>query len=88
MQVIYKYPLHVSFNPTKLTLPTYHEVLDIQLQNGEPVMWCVVNPECSETVDVTITVVGTGWEIEEDIGVYLRSWQAEDGYVYHAFYKI
>ena len=66
-------------------MPEKSEILDIQMQNGTPVMWALVDPE-SEEIEVKINTYGTGWEINNDAteDVYLATVQ-EGRLVWHFF---
>jgi 3-polyprenyl-4-hydroxybenzoate decarboxylase len=45
-------------------MPEKSEIMDIQMQNGKPVMWFLTNPESKE-IEVKINMYGTGWETHE-----------------------
>jgi hypothetical protein len=46
-------------------MPEKSEIMDIQMQNGKPVMWFLTNPESKE-IEVKINMYGTGWETHEN----------------------
>ena len=45
-----------------IKMPLKSEIMDIQFQNNNLVMWALVDPE-SEPIEVKINMYGTGWEI-------------------------
>ena len=46
---IFKYDLSFE-NRTFIRMPEDSEIMDIQIQNGKPVMWAMVDPESKEIV--------------------------------------
>ena len=59
--------------------------MDIQMQNGKPVMWFFTNPDGKE-IEVKINTYDTGWETHEDgtKDEYLST--VQDGeFVWHFF---
>lgn len=80
MKTIFKYELNV--HDVILKLPLGAEILNVQLQNGKPVLWALVNPE-NELVDRSICIVGTGWDVKGNMQ-YINTYM--DGYfVWHVF---
>ena len=66
-------------------MPEISKIMDIQMQNGKPVMWALVSPDTSE-IEVKINMYGTGWEIETGAfkDEYLST--VQDGeFVWHFF---
>lgn len=62
--------------------------LDVQVQNGNPVVWVLVNLE-KEPNKNKIVAWGTGWPVSEEIvtdRTYLGTGQV-DGFVWHYFVK-
>ena len=69
---IYKYPLSMVDNQT-ITLPNKAEVLKIALSRTvEPDLWlwAKVNPNNDLTLDLEVTIIGTGNPIPEEPGEY------------------
>ena len=66
-------------------MPEKSEIMDIQIQNGKPVMWFLTNPESKE-IEVKINTYGTGWEMHENASKdeYLSTVQ-DCGLVWHFF---
>jgi 3-polyprenyl-4-hydroxybenzoate decarboxylase len=66
-------------------MPQISEIMDIQMQGGNPVMWFLTNPESKE-IEVKINMYGTGWETHERASKdeYLST--VQDGkFVWHFF---
>ena len=94
MKVIYKYIL----NPGGITTLEgyFDQFLDAQVQDGNLVIWCVVNPYDKENGNIMpkngkknkfkFTCIGTGWPYQEEgIGDYCATVQMPDGLVWHIF---
>jgi 3-polyprenyl-4-hydroxybenzoate decarboxylase len=66
-------------------MPEKSEIMDIQMQNGKPVLWFLTNPESKE-IEVKINMYGTGWETHESASKdeYLSTVQDGD-FVWHFF---
>ena len=81
MKTIYKYPL--TSQDCTLHLPKDSEILTIKLQNENPTLWALVNPNTSELEERHICIVGTGWQVEDNMK-YITTYM--DGYfVWHVF---
>ena len=81
MKTIYKYQL--TSQVCTLTLPTGAEILTVKLQNEKPTLWAVVNPNTSEVEERHICIIGTGWQVEDNME-YITTYL--DGYfVWHVF---
>lgn len=84
MRTIYRYELPV-LGKNWVTLPGRYKVLDAQMQNGKPCVWCVVQTD-SGSSPVCFWVVGTGFDLDEfEVhGSYVATLQ--DGpYVWHVY---
>jgi hypothetical protein len=68
-----------------LKMPEKSEIMDIQMQNGKPVMWFLTEPDSKE-IEVRINIYGTGWEIQDNgtKDEYLATVQDGD-FVWHFF---
>jgi hypothetical protein len=66
MKTIYKYPLGSLRHDlvVEVEMPKGAKILDIQMQNGEPMLWAIVNPKHSLRKRV-FHVFGTGFEMED-----------------------
>jgi hypothetical protein len=84
MEMIWKYQIY-STEEQKLEMPWGSELLDIQIQNGEPYIWARVNPE-NRTIKREVYVIGTGHAHSEIKGQYVGTFQQQDGeLVFHVF---
>lgn len=82
----YKYSIDMSEMEFDLYLPIGAEVLDVQLQRGEPQMWALVDPNAPKERRHFI-IAATGQHIPEAIEEkvdYLATWQ-QGIYVWHIF---
>ena len=83
MKTVYKYELRSQ--DSSISLPEEAEILTVQLQNGIPTLWALVDPE-NELETRFISIVGTGWEVAETVK-YICTYM--DGpFVWHAFEMI
>lgn len=79
---IYKYVL--SKASTQLVhMPINAQIMDIQMQGGNPTMWAMVAPE-SEMIDVRIDMYATGEPLLDSDSQYLATVQDGD-FVWHFF---
>lgn len=82
MKTIHKYPLTIG-RIESLDLPERAEVLDVQMQNGRPMMWALV-----ETGNATelrhFAIFGTGHSLNGPPLRYIATVQ-EGPFVWHAF---
>ena len=83
MRSIYKYSL---LNPYTKIEGRIEKLLDVQIQNGVPVIWAIVDTELINR-KFYIYCYGTGWWLNEaEIrGDYLGTVQDNEGYVWHYF---
>ena len=81
---IFKYDLSFE-SRTFIRMPEDSEIMDIQIQNGKPVMWAMVDPESKEiVVRINRLFTGQGMQLEATHNEYLGTIQYE-GLVYHYF---
>ena len=81
MKTIYKYIL--DSQDCTLQLPKGSELLTVQLQNENLILWVLVNPNTNESEERHICIVGTGWDVEDNMK-YITTYM--DGYfVWHVF---
>lgn len=84
---IYKYPVHLD-DRFEIEMPEAAQILDVQVQQGKPVMWALVYPEAPK-VRRTFRLIGTGHPIEiEEWGrlAHLGTFQYANGtMVFHLF---
>jgi len=83
---IFKYQLEVGQTVHKI--PAGYFMLDVQVQNGIPCAWCIVDPNAADEIEVTFTVVGTGHPFDKNgVGQYLGTFQQQGGaLIWHVFY--
>jgi len=63
MRTIWKYPMHPGVN--ELTMPYGSQILDVQMQDGEPWMWTLVPDSCGPPETRTFKIYGTGHNVLE-----------------------
>ena len=85
MAVVYKYPLVVT-DRQLVTMPKEAKLMSVQVQNGTPCLWALVNPE-NPTEEVPILLYGTGHKIPDTENIaYIGTIQMPKyGLVLHAF---
>ena len=92
MKTIWKFPLKEVFKlvgePVYIELPIGLNPLTVQLQDGEPVFWAMVDTPAKLT-HMAVTVVFTGHPMPEsdDQWTYIGTVQL-DGYVRHVFVAV
>lgn len=75
MKKIFKYPLDADYDgmtarwePCKaMELPCGAQILSVDIQNGKPVMWALVNPD-APMEKRKIYISNTGGELPDDFG--------------------
>ena len=84
MRKIYKYELPV--NGGIITIKQcIIKILNIQEQNGTPIMWAIVDPDNEVVEPLKIVAIGTGWELPTGLENYLGTTQDKYGFVWHYF---
>lgn len=86
---IYKYPIT---DPSKIAIemPEDAEILTVQMQNGTPCIWALVNPD-NKTKERYFEVFGTGHPVYCDMGIdrkYINTFQMNGNLVFHLFERI
>ncbi len=85
MNRIYKYPVIVT-DEFNLTMPVGAKVLSVQVQNGSPQLWAMVDTSEPLSEIRSFRVIGTGHPIDSDPGVYIGTFQIHGGeLVLHLF---
>lgn len=82
---IFKYPLQIT-DSQKLEIPKHSTPLSLQVQDGKPTLWVMVDEEKPKT-PVTIICVGTGNPVPDELDIlgYLGTSQV-NGFVWHFFF--
>jgi hypothetical protein len=87
MKTIWKFPLEITDRPN-IPMPGGAEVLSVQVQNGNPCIWAIVNPE-SPPAARQFRILGTGHPIENlslSTDIFIGTFQLPSyGLVFHLF---
>ncbi len=85
MQTIWKFQFNTT-DEVNIKMPLGAEILTVQMQNGYPCLWAVVNPKNS-LVDRNFSIHGTGHPLPmRGVGNYIGTYQqAEGALVWHLF---
>jgi hypothetical protein len=81
MKTIWKWTLKPK---TEITMPKYSTILCVQMQDGEPQLWALVNPK-NLAVTRTFICYGTGHTLPDNPGEYVSTCQMSKGLVFHVF---
>jgi hypothetical protein len=89
-KVIYKYPIPLN-DTILLQLPKNAEILFVETQNGDPFIWCLINPEL-ELEPRYFYLYGTGHIIEDEEGyqkIYIGTFKLlNDSLILHLFERV
>ena len=89
-RTIWKYPLVIT-DYQLISIPTYGEILSVQVQNNIPCIWALVDPD-GEIELRGFEIYGTGHTIQFDMGVdrkYIGTFIThDDNLVWHLFERI
>lgn len=84
MKTIYKYQLQTT-DEQVIELPKYYQILSVQIQNGVPCMWVLVDPE-NEPDSTKIRIYGTGHQFDLKAWKFIDTYQLQGGaLVFHVF---
>lgn len=86
--IIWKYPLEITTDIQLIEIPKGAQILTVQVQNGLPCIWALVNPDATKA-QVEIYTFDTGQPNVDTnglsyVGTYLL---IEDMYVGHVWVK-
>lgn len=85
MKKVFKYPLEMR-DVQQIELPSLSEILTVQAQHGEAMLWALVNPDITSTEMRSIRIAGTGRTLDEPHLKYISTFQIMGGsLVFHAF---
>lgn len=83
MATIHKYPM--SQETTFISMPKGAKILDLQVQDGTPTIWALVDDE-AELEKRNFQTVGTGWPLNDAIRGFPHIGTVQiDGLVWHIF---
>lgn len=83
MKTVYKYPLFI-LDEQDIEMPDSANILTVQMQNGEPCLWALVDTSNHPSVR-KILIRGTGHDAD-GMGRYISTFQMKGGaLVFHAF---
>lgn len=82
MKRIWKYPLWIK-GWQQLCISEGAEFLTVQMQNGEPFIWALVDPAAPMRL-YEVRMVGAGHPTDEQVGDYLDTIQVGT-FVWHVF---
>lgn len=81
---IWKFPFEVT-DKVFLAMPAEARVLTVQVQNGMPCLWALVEPRNTPDGLTEFRIVGTGHEFDGK-GEYIGTFQLREGaLVFHVF---
>ncbi len=86
MKTVWKYPI-VPVGLLAISLPVGAQILDVQAQDGTPMMWAVVDDEAPKETR-TFALVGTGHPMPKGEVSYVGTFQfcpGERWLVFHLF---
>ena len=89
MKTVYKYPLQLV-EKQEISLPDNHQILDIQLQNGVPCMWVLLDVDDlqpSKSHTFYISIFGTGHKFDAKQLNFIKTLQFNSGLVFHFFWN-
>lgn len=86
MTIIHKYQITLHHGAVcELSLPFGAVILDVQLQDGKPVLWAIVNPKHA-TENRRIISAWTGHEFNYCYGLlHIKTLTDDAGLVWHIF---
>jgi len=86
MRTIHKFPIQISGGDFIIPLSGECQVLDVQVQQGVPMMWVELDPD-AEKMPTTFAVFPTGGEIDDE-WVHLATFQMHGGeLVWHLYWR-
>lgn len=81
---IYKYELGVDGDCIAIK-NNFSRIVKVMAQNGWPYIWMEIDEENYDESEINITAIGTGWDYDDNAGVYVDSVIDRSGYVWHYF---
>jgi hypothetical protein len=85
MKTIWKFELHTT-GQQLFDVPADSQILTVQMQNGTPCIWLMVDPDSELREGLTIEIFGTGHPMHDAEREYIGTYQLDGGsLVFHAF---
>ena len=81
---IYKYALGIDGDCVAIK-GHFSRIIKVMMQDGWPYIWMEIDEENYDESEINITAIGTGWDYNDDAGVYIDSVIDRSGYVWHYF---
>ena len=88
MHKIYKYEVAIV-EDFHVALPEGARILSVQVQNGKPFFWALVDQDARLRV-AEFVIIGTGWPIADDKieqRTFIGTFQMPGGFVWHLFQR-
>ena len=83
--VVWKYDLQVT-DVQQIAMPVMAKLLCVQIQDGTPRLWALVNPDAVIKEHRTIVTLGIGHSVKDELGEYIGTYQIANGsLVFHVF---
>lgn len=87
-QRIWKYQLEITDDQV-ISMPTGAEILTVQMQNGKPCLWALVDPNEETKTYRLIQIYGTGNPIPDGNRRYISTIQIFNGdLIFHVFERV
>lgn len=83
MQIIYKYPIEIQ-EVFSLKLPVNARILSVQVQDGNPCIWAILNVQEKQVEIRTFEIFGTAHQIPPGVRNYIATFQTPP-FVWHLF---
>ena len=81
---IYKYALGIDGDCVAIK-GHFSRIIKVMTQSGWPHIWMEIDEENYDESEINITAIGTGWDYNDDAGIYIDSVIDRSGYVWHYF---
>lgn len=86
MKTVYKYPLDFE-DYSIVTLPLGYQLLKVIIQNGNPVLYALIDTNENRFRGVRFRIAGTGHPIDEDNLEYVSTFEM-GSLVFHVFHLL
>ena len=83
MSKIYKYVIPIGKDSFYIPMPKDAKILKLELQNGIPVFWAIVDIN-EESILRKFVTIGTGWEMDDKNLSYIGTYP-NDYFIWHIF---